>query len=401
MGRFSRPQSRSATRRPTRLSAGCRPKPISSTRARCWNRRTPKPTCAACGKRTASTPPRPCTMRRDAFLKNEITAPQVEVKIDPADAEVLTETGGKPGSLSAAATEPADVPLDVQPAQPPGSLADGLAARRGRQLFDIGRDAQMMVAPMARGTTESMAMAKDFANAMRRNRWDWDRIDTDIRSGSRPNSAPACGMRWTRKAFRCGLGEPESAHARAPGLATLTPEERAAWSTSTPAATHGCARATSAWSRARAFPYARAAHGDQHRQCGRQGRRDGAGRDRPQSAHADAGHAPPEISWRSRRPRRRPRRNTANRPRCCARYPHRALATAQLEDAAAGRTLINNIKEYGKRTGEETVVEGAIPAGSETKWFTLDHPAFKTWRPKFGEVDGKVRRSRTPRATIV
>jgi hypothetical protein len=59
------------------------------------------------------------------------------------------------------------------------------------------------------------------------------------------------------------------------------------------------------------------------------------------------------------------------------------LATSQLEDAVAGRSLINNIKDYGARTGTETVVEGAIPAGSEVKYFTLDHPSFRTWRPKF------------------
>src|SRR6185312_2382461 len=51
------------------------------------------------------------------------------------------------------------------------------------------------------------------------------------------------------------------------------------------------------------------------------------------------------------------------------------LATAKLEDAIAGRTLINNIKDIGKATGDETVAEGAIPAGSEHKWFTIDHPA--------------------------
>src|SRR6185369_4911320 len=66
------------------------------------------------------------------------------------------------------------------------------------------------------------------------------------------------------------------------------------------------------------------------------------------------------------------------------------LATSQLEDAIAGRTLINNIKDYGKQTGAETVSEGAIPAGSDTKWFTIDHPAFKTWRPQFKEIGGKV-----------
>jgi hypothetical protein len=60
----------------------------------------------------------------DAFLKNEITARRADnFKLDPEIEEVLTETGGKPGNLGAAATDPADIPLDVQPASPPGRLA--------------------------------------------------------------------------------------------------------------------------------------------------------------------------------------------------------------------------------------------------------------------------------------
>ena len=43
------------------------------------------------------------------------------------------------------------------------------------------------------------------------------------------------------------------------------------------------------------------------------------------------------------------------------------LATAKLEDAIAGRTLINNIKAYGDRTGEAVVVEGGDPARVATQ----------------------------------
>src|SRR6185312_11451940 len=63
------------------------------------------------------------------------------------------------------------------------------------------------------------------------------------------------------------------------------------------------------------------------------------------------------------------------------------IGTSQLEDAIAGRTLIENIKEVGKRTGDDVVAEGFKP---DKSWFTIDHPAFKTYRPKFEEVDGKV-----------
>jgi hypothetical protein len=62
------------------------------------------------------------------------------------------------------------------------------------------------------------------------------------------------------------------------------------------------------------------------------------------------------------------------------------LATKQLEDAIAGKSLVKNIQEVGKRTGNEAVAEGFQP---DKSWFTVDHPAFKTWRPKLTEVEGK------------
>lgn len=53
------------------------------------------------------------------------------------------------------------------------------------------------------------------------------------------------------------------------------------------------------------------------------------------------------------------------------------LALTRLEEAIAGRTLINEIKEMGKNTGAETVVDSARDG-----YFTLDHPAFRTYRPR-------------------
>jgi hypothetical protein len=65
------------------------------------------------------------------------------------------------------------------------------------------------------------------------------------------------------------------------------------------------------------------------------------------------------------------------------------LATAKLEDAIAGRRMINEIRAAGQRTGQETVVEGAKPGPG---WFTLDHPAFREWRPDLetNPVTGKM-----------
>ncbi len=70
------------------------------------------------------------------------------------------------------------------------------------------------------------------------------------------------------------------------------------------------------------------------------------------------------------------------------------LATARLREAIAGRRLINAIDEIGKNSGELTVSDGVDPTGTDGtdhKWFTLDHPAFKTYRPKLvqNEETGK------------
>lgn len=320
----------------------------------------------------------------DAFLKHDLTAKQESVKLDPADEAVLTETGGRPASLSAAATDaPTDVPLSVQPSSAPGRLSESLKAT-GDKLLDIGRDAQMLVAPMARGTVDSTAIAKDFANGLRRNRWEWARIDEDI--ASRFNAEQRERM-WNAADEESVLRQ-DGQQSEHMGLATLTPEERAAVND-----LH--ARAQIAWGLARDL-----------------GMVEGEGlpaytpRMVINAAAAVSGEKAIPLNGIGMNLKTRTanmlKRNylTAEETEAAAQKllgPDAKLArdirvlplaTAKLDDAIAGRTLIENIKDYGKRTGAETISEGAIPAGSDQKWFTLDHPAFKTWRPKFAEGEG-------------
>lgn len=58
------------------------------------------------------------------------------------------------------------------------------------------------------------------------------------------------------------------------------------------------------------------------------------------------------------------------------------IATSRLKESIAGRALINKIKEMGKQFGEATVYEGAVPSDAQFKYFTLDHPSFKEWKPR-------------------
>lgn len=53
------------------------------------------------------------------------------------------------------------------------------------------------------------------------------------------------------------------------------------------------------------------------------------------------------------------------------------LAMARLERAIAGRELVNQIKDLGIAAGVESVSSGSGP-----NFFTLDHPAFKTYKPR-------------------
>ncbi len=67
-----------------------------------------------------------------------------------------------------------------------------------------------------------------------------------------------------------------------------------------------------------------------------------------------------------------------------------ALATAKLEQAVAGRALIERVKQMGDEMGKQFVQNGGTT--DPQSFFTIDHPAFGTWGPKFikNEKTGKV-----------
>ena len=67
------------------------------------------------------------------------------------------------------------------------------------------------------------------------------------------------------------------------------------------------------------------------------------------------------------------------------------LVLAKMEKAIAGRQLINQIREAGRRAGENTVLEGKP---NERGWFTIEeNPAFYTYRPRYEVADTPTYRS--------
>ena len=61
------------------------------------------------------------------------------------------------------------------------------------------------------------------------------------------------------------------------------------------------------------------------------------------------------------------------------------MAMARLERAIAGRDLVNQIKQLGNKLGTATVSTSEEPG-----FFTIDSPAFKTFRPRMIEINGKL-----------
>jgi hypothetical protein len=321
----------------------------------------------------------------DAFLKHDIVTPHEEIKPDLEAEELLTETGGAPGSLSAAATSAADVPLDVQPASPPSSLV-ARAKQAADTLFDVGKDIQMKLTPMARGSIESMATVKDYMNSMRRNAWDWSRTDSDLMKRFTPEQRARMWNAMDEESLSLRLGEPASAREHQ-GLATLEPDERAA-------VVDLDTRQQLAWLKARDLGMVEGDGIAMHAPRMVVNAKKASDREGAMSLTALG------YDLRTRTPGMRQRKymEVEETERAAkAKYGEEAtvardirtvaLGTSQLEDAIAGRALIDNIKDVGKRTGSETVAEGFKP---DDTWFTVDHPAFKTYRPKFQDVDGKI-----------
>ena len=60
------------------------------------------------------------------------------------------------------------------------------------------------------------------------------------------------------------------------------------------------------------------------------------------------------------------------------------LAMARLEQAIAGRELVNQVKDFGRVAGKDIVSTGKEPG-----FVTIDHPALMTYKPRIDIVDGK------------
>lgn len=334
----------------------------------------------------------------EALRRRGYTVVEQDPNATPFDAHFKVTAGPEGGPMAAGAdiTRPENLPtLDEQ--SPP--RAGGLVAAMkdaGAKLLDIGDNIQMLVTPMAarKATPQARAIAKDFNNAKRRNEWESQRIDQDIARRFTPEQR----KRMWDAADEESVLRQEGKTSEHMGLATLEPAERAAVEDLQ-------ARSQLAWAQARDLGMVEG---------------DGLPAYTPRmvinvaEAGGDQRALPLNVIGQNLRTRTsqmlRREHLTAEETEAAAKAKLgegaeiardiRALplATAKLEDAIAGRTLINAIEEAGRRTGDETVSVGSNPGKG---WFTIDHPAFKKWQPKFETVDGATQAARDANGNII
>jgi hypothetical protein len=265
--------------------------------------------------------------------------------------------------------------------------------RAADAAMDLVHDAQMLIAPMAEGTNEARATAKDFANMMRLARYHGNRMMEGLKKNFDPNQRRKMWEAADEESVLRQKGEATAGR----GLSTLTPDERRA-------VLEQQADAQNVWQAAK----------DQGMVQG-----DGlpsyvprmmvemarTGVQRLGTGDAEVRSIPGigrNLKTKTGQMQHRKYMTTEETEQAGSNKfdTHAAvvrdiqtlpLATMKLREAVAGRALINKIKELGQKTGDDTVVEGHEPTGTPYKWFTLDNPAFKTWRPKLikNEETGK------------
>ncbi|KUY52373.1 hypothetical protein WS45_24960 [Burkholderia sp. RF2-non_BP3] len=253
-------------------------------------------------------------------------------------------------------------------------------------MSDAVRDLQLKTTPMAAGSDRAMAIAKDAANAMRKAAWQWTAFDDLLRKGYTPEQRERM---WTaaeeENTLRTqGVTDP------ARGLASLSEDERQTVDT---LAQYGNALLDRA-RKIGMFQGEGVAYWTPRMvaMIGEDGEVSMPSHERVSSPEGRGGNITTSASALTRR-----KYATAEETEEAAKTKFgegatvvrdirtMPMAMSRIERAIAGRELVNRVKDVGLRIGQETVSSNEKPG-----YFTIDHPAFKTYRPRLIEQDGKM-----------
>ena len=279
-------------------------------------------------------------------------------------------------------TQATKVARMMSPDEPSGPFNIERLKVRAEQFMDsavgdILNDAQMKLTPMAArsASNEARAIAKDFANQKRSSQWQWNHVDSFIEKNFTPEQRERMWSASDAESVALTMGKPT----KGIGLDTLAPVERQAVELLQKHSKEVWQRAVDlgmvkgegyqSWT-PRMFVNASDTLGG------------------PRSLNAlgmNLRTTTPQMRRRkhltSEQTEEAGRRILGEEAELARDIRTLPLATARMQDAVAGRTLIEKIKQIGKDTGQQTVSEGFQPNKSNQghTWFTIDHPSFKTF----------------------
>lgn len=275
---------------------------------------------------------------------------------------------------------------DVPTTRPQPTLADHAKDVAARTL-DIIHDGQMLLSPMATGTPEARAAAKDFASTQRAARFHGQFMDESLKK----NFTPAQRKRMWEAADEESVARQTGQPTADIGLSRLTPEERRA-------VLEQQADAQNVWDAAKKMGMVEGEGLPSYvpRMMVEMATTGGL----RSLGHNESLRSIPGIG----RNMRTSTGQMKHRKYLTAEETERAgserfgtlasvvkdirtlpLATMRLREAVAGRALIERVRQLGNIVGEETVSEGILPIEPNHNWFTINHPAFKTWRTKLAK----------------
>lgn len=256
-------------------------------------------------------------------------------------------------------------------------------------LSSVTDDVLMKSAPMSLGTDQSRAIAKDYANAERKARWEWSRMDTVLKREYSEEQRESMWNAADEENLIRSRGE--SSDGTGKGLDSLPPDQR-----HTMDALHHYGEEL--MNRARAVgmfegggvPYwaprmAVMVGADGEYAKPPSGEQGASGASTGRNITTTASSLKQRKYLTSEETEAAMKAKLGDNAQLVRDIRTMPMAMARLERAIAGRELVNQIRELGKTTGRDTVSSSDGP-----DFFTIDHPAFKTFRPRMIESDGKM-----------
>lgn len=255
---------------------------------------------------------------------------------------------------------------------------------RDKSYSGAAHEAKLFLGPMAAGSDEARAVAKDYANRERLARWQWSKFDEVLEKNFTPDERKAMWEAADEENVmrQQGVTDPER------GLSRLSPEQRNVMDTLHNYGEDLLQRARDTgmfqgeglpyWTPRMAVmigddgEYSRPPSGIKGEGGGAQGRN-------ITTTSANLKQRKYLTTEETEAAMKAKLGEGAQVVRDIRTMP---MAMARLERAIAGRELVNAIKEIGNRTGEDVVSTSEGPG-----YFTLDHPAFKSYRPRMADVE--------------